>query len=86
MPSANPASADDLDLLFREVVLVLGGVFAVRRTDDETVRRVARGIERVYVRLRQREADTRARRTSAAAPHPEIERLLRLAESGEAGR
>jgi hypothetical protein len=30
--------------LFREVVLVLGGVFAVRGTDDETVRQAAAGL------------------------------------------
>ena len=69
---------DPLASLFRDVVLVLGGVFAVRGTDDETVRRVARGLDRAYRRARglpgQPASDT------TLAPHPAIAALLRLTE------
>ena len=70
---------DPLASLFREVVLVLGGVFAVRGTDDETVRRVARGLGRAWRRARGVSADPAAPTT--LAPHPAIAELLRLTEN-----
>ena len=63
--------------LFRDVVLVLGGVFAVRGTDDETVEQVAQGLERAYRRARLRRRSSR-RQHHALAPHPSIAALLRL--------
>lgn len=73
---------DELATLFRDVVLVLGGVFAVQGTDDETIRRVAGGLERVYRRARQG-----SQRSAASAPrltpHPAIAELLRLTETPE---
>ena len=75
MPQPTP-DRDDQARLFREVVLVLGGVFAVQGTDDETVRRVAAGLERVYRRARQNQRSTTA--NQALAPHPAIAALLRL--------
>ena len=69
---------DPLASLFRDVVLVLGGVFAVRGTDDETVRRVARGLDRAYRRARGIPAEPAP--TPNLAPHPEISALLRLTE------
>ena len=75
MPQPTP-DRDDQARLFREVVLVLGGVFAVQGTDDETVRRVAAGLERVYRRTRQNHRVTTT--SQALAPHPAIAALLRL--------
>lgn len=68
---------DPLASLFRDVVLVLGGVFAVRGTDDETIRRVATGLESAYRRARRDQAQARRR---ALVPHPAIEALLRLTD------
>jgi hypothetical protein len=69
---------DPLASLFRDVVLVLGGVFAVRGTDDETVRRVAQGLDRAYRRARGIPADPAPHTT--LAPHPAIAALLRLTD------
>ena len=66
---------DPLAQLFREVVLVLGGVFAVQGTDDETIRNVAAGLESVWRRSRTRRTRSHAARL---APHPAIAALLRL--------
>ena len=69
---------DDVTRLFRDVVLVLGGVFAVEGTDDRTIRRVATGLERVYQRARHQ---PRAPKPSPPlAPHPAIAALLQLTE------
>ena len=75
-------SREPLALLFRDVVLVLGGVFAARGTDAETVRRVARGLDRVYRRARGIPTETTT--TPNLAPHPEIAALLRLTDEGVA--
>ena len=61
--------------LFREVVLVLGGVFAVRGTDDETVRQAAAGLERAWRRARGK---ARPSTDGHTVPHPAIAALLRL--------
>ena len=81
------AVRDDVDALFQEVVLVLGGVFAVLQTDDETIWRVARGLTCVYGRIHQRRAKA-AGRDAALSPHPAIAMLLSLTEreDREAGR
>jgi len=70
---------DELSVLFRDVVLVLGGVFAVQGTDDETIRRIARGLERAYLRAKgslEQPTTTAPKLT----PHPDIAALLRLAD------
>jgi hypothetical protein len=67
-----------IDNLFREVVLVLGGAFAIRGTDSETIWRVARGLERVYRRARKRVDDAPAPRRDPFQPHPGLVRLLQL--------
>ena len=69
---------DPLASLFREIVLVLGGVFAVRGTDDETVRRAARGLDRADRRARGLPGQPASSPT--LAPHPAIAALLRLTE------
>ena len=76
---------DRLAELFRDVVLVLGGVFAVRGTDVETIQQVARGLGRVYRRARSRNADTTAGSPAPrfATPHPAILELLQLTEPEE---
>ena len=61
--------------LFREIVLVLGGVFAVRGTDDETVRRIASGLSRAWRRARGASTEPTPK---PLAPHPAIAELLRL--------
>ena len=58
--------------LFQQVVLTLGGVFAVRGTDDATIRQVAAGLARVWERALARGASGRPAR------------LLRRAKAGEA--
>ncbi len=66
---------------FREVVLILGGVFAVRGTDDETICQVARGLERAYRRACRATSAGGQGGRSALAPHPAIAGLLRLTEA-----
>ena len=61
---------DDLTRLFRDVVLVLGGVFAMEGTDDRTISRVATGLERVYERACRKGREPRA--NAAMVPHPAI--------------
>lgn len=73
--SRNQTEGGALTALFREVVLVLGGVFAVRGTDDETVRQVAAGLEWAWRRARSK---TRSNTDGRPAPHPAIAALLRL--------
>ncbi|TNF24089.1 MAG: hypothetical protein EP329_25885 [Deltaproteobacteria bacterium] len=72
-------SRDPLASMFREVVLVLGGVFAVQGTDDETIRRVAAGLERAYRRARGVPLATAA----GVQRHPAIVSLLDLATQYE---
>jgi len=79
MPSPT-AERDPVAELFREVVLVLGGAFAVRGTDDETICQVARGLERVYRRAREKTTPAAAGGGPARVPHPAITALLRLTE------
>ena len=77
---------DGLSELFREVVLVLGGVFAVRKTDDETICQVARGLDRAYRRAIMKRAGPEVGTSSTAfglTPHPAITGLLRLVDSQE---
>ena len=70
------ASRDDLSRMFYEVVLVLGGVFALHRTEALTVRAAARGLKRAYERaVYQRSYRIRPNQVT---PHPEIAELLRL--------
>lgn len=80
---------DELSELFRDVVLVLGGVFAVRKTDDETVCQIARGLDRAYRRARGKcsgKAAPLSHRAPDLAPHPAIEGLLRLTDTLETRR
>lgn len=62
--------------LFREVTLMLGGVFAVQGTDDETIRRVIVGLERIY--LRHRQSATPSANYPSLAPHPAVASFLKL--------
>jgi hypothetical protein len=73
--SCNQTESGALTALFREVVLVLGGVFAVRATDDDTVRQVAAGLERAW---RRAQSKTRPTSDGPTVPHPAIAALLRL--------
>ena len=82
---ASRSSRDPLAALFRDVVLVLGGVFAVQGTDDETVNRVAAGLARVYGRARD-SAPTREASRPRLEPHPAIADLLRLTDVGVEGQ
>ena len=70
---------DQLAVLFRDVVLILGGVFAVQGTDDETIERVAKGLECAYRRARGR-TDRPASTGPNLAPHPAISALLRMTD------
>ena len=70
----------DIDELFREVVLVLGGAFASRGTDSETIWQISRGLERVYRRARKRAEGTATPRMDPFRPHPGLVRLLHLTE------
>ena len=71
------SAPDELTELFKEVVLVLGGAFAVHPVRDELVRAITRGLEGVYQRAARRRA-----RATAAVPHPMIARLLRMTRPG----
>ncbi len=85
----NTPPTNELSELFREVVLVLGGVFAVRGTDDETICQVARGLERAYRRAIRKRSTTGAAAAAAApgaVPHPAIAGLLRLIDAEEGPR
>jgi hypothetical protein len=72
--------AEELDRFFREVVLCLGGIFAVREAEDDLVWQVTKSLERLYesARARLRDepdggADLPHRRPQ---PHPAIAELL----------
>lgn len=84
MSSPNPLP-EELAQFFRDVVLVLGGVFAVRGTDDETICQVARGLERVYRRAHARgvSAAGAPATSGSASPHPAILGLLHLTDGEE---
>ena len=82
--TSSPAQADRLGQFFRDIVFVLGGVFAVRGTDDETIDQIAQGLERVYRRARTRTTDSASHSLARGARHPAIEALLHLTE--ETGR
>jgi hypothetical protein len=85
----NTPAADEISRLFREVVLVLGGVFAVRGTDDETICQTARGLERAYLRAIRRRSAAAAGTPAGppgAVPHPAIAGLLRLIDTEEGSR
>ena len=80
---------NELSELFREVVLILGGVFAVRKTDDETICQVARGLDRAYRRAVLKRAGPQVGTSGsdiAFAPHPAITGLLRLVDTEEGPR
>ncbi len=81
MPQPTPEQ-DDQARLFREVVLVLGGVFAVQGTDDETIRRVATGLECVYRRARQNSEPT----TATLVSHEGVPQAARRATSVKVAR
>lgn len=66
---------DKMTAFFREVVLVLGGVFAVQGVDDETVQRAADGLERAWRRARGK---TRQGADGHTVPNPALSALLRL--------
>ena len=73
---------DPLDSLFRDVVLVLGGAFAVDGVEEATVQRIARGLRRAYERARGPSAKAATQSTNPA-PHPAIAELLRLTDPKE---
>lgn len=66
---------DEVTALFRDVVLVLGGVFALHPTSDQTIRLLAQGLRRAYQRARAR----KPRPPAAPSAHPALARLLRSA-------
>lgn len=76
--STDHPQPDELAAMFRDAVLVLGGVFAVQGTDDETIRRVTTGLERVYRRARRERQP--ARHEPRLKPHPAVAALLRLTD------
>lgn len=76
------SKADEVASLFQEIVLVLGGVFAMHPVTDEAVQRIARGLERAYRRPRQSDE----RPDSPARPHPALRRLLQLARASRRGK
>jgi hypothetical protein len=76
----------EIDDLFHDVVLVLGGVFASRGTDSETIWRISRGLERVYLRARNRACGTASSRVTALTPHPALMRLFRLIDGQTSAR
>ncbi len=74
------STAARLASLFREIVLVLGGVCAVHGLDDGVVRELAAGLERAWRRADAHKATARPPRPTA---HPAITALLQLPEEDE---
>jgi hypothetical protein len=74
----SPTPKDELAELFHDIVLALGGVFAVRGVDDLTVRQAAAGLERTYLRARSKRRQSGGNARDGQARHPAIARLLRL--------
>ncbi len=80
MAEAQPATVAEMDRFFREVVLCLAGIFAVRDCEDDIVRQVTRSLGHVYRRhrrrlLRQGSGNAKAARRPIE-PHPAVEELL----------
>ncbi len=81
MTDPHAATITEVDRMFREVVLCLGGIFAVRRCDDALIWQVTRSLESVYRRTRARllerdgNGDT-GLPSRRAEPHPAVEDLL----------
>ena len=80
MAEPQQAEVAELDRFFREVVLCLGGIFAVRDCEDDLVRQVTRSLGHVYRRNRQRLIGRHPGRGEPIrrplAPHPAVEELL----------
>ncbi len=64
-------NASKMSNLFREIVLVLGGVVAQHDVSDEAVAQMAAGLERVY-----RRAAAAHTPHGLAEPHPAFVKLL----------
>jgi hypothetical protein len=81
MTEPRVALAAETDRFFREIVLCLGGIFAVHEVDDALVWQVTKSLDRIYQRTRARlleregavEGDAPQRRVN---PHPAVEDLL----------
>jgi hypothetical protein len=52
--SQQTATEKEIQRFFREVVLCLGGIFAVREVEDDLVWQVARSLDRIYLETRAR--------------------------------
>lgn len=80
MTDTHPAAVAEIDRFFREVVLCLGGIFAVRDCQDDLVRQVTRSLGHVYRRNRQRLLSRESGNGETARrpiePHPAVEELL----------
>lgn len=89
MNDLRPVLAAETDRFFRELILCLGGIFAVQEVDDTVIWQVTKSLERIYQRTRARllaregtgEGDVPQRRVE---PHPAVEDLL--ARIGAEGR
>lgn len=81
MTEPRAAMAEETDRFFREIVLCLGGIFAVHEVDDAIIWQVTKSLDRIYQRTRARvlerdgtsENDVPQRRVN---PHPAVEDLL----------
>jgi hypothetical protein len=84
-----PAAAEvETDRFFREVVLCLGGIFAVHECDDALVWRVTKSLDHIYQRHRTRLRHDESRAGSDVPqrqrqPHRAVEDLLsRIGQRG----
>ena len=81
MNDARAAMAAETDRFFRELILCLGGIFAVQEVDDTLVWQVTKSFDVIYQRTRARllqragprEKELPRRRVE---PHPAVEDLL----------
>lgn len=81
MTEPHAGTAAETDRFFREIVLCLGGIFAVQEVDDALIWQVTKSLDRIYQRTRARlleregssDQDVPRRRVE---PHPAIEDLL----------
>jgi hypothetical protein len=80
MSEPRAATTAETDRFFREIVLCLGGIFAVQEVDDALIWQVTKSLDRIYQRTRARllarepgDHDVPQRRVE---PHPAVEDLL----------
>ena len=84
---SNPEAKDLVNQIFEEEALLLAGIVAVHRLEDDVVWRIARNFDllrcRVLRRLDSKDAgEARTTPPHALKPHPAIDHLLQAIRTG----